>query len=126
MTGPIHNDDRDVIELEHERFVGAIGDAAISMQDNAYKLGVARERKQSENIRNWSVLAYRAMDDAHKVLETLEGEDSTEAEQLEKLQETLRELCTQALVLHSVLSRRQMDDKYHFQRIDLSAEGGAA
>lgn len=124
MSDLIHNSDREVIESQHTRYCGRVEDAAIELQDDAYRLGVQRERKQSENIRNWSVLAYRAMDDAAGVIETLEGEDSTEAERLAALLGTLKELCTQALVLHSVLSRRQMDDKYHFQRIDL--KGGAA
>lgn len=124
MKDPIHNEDREVIEQQHDRFCGRIGDAAIELQNDAYRLGIQRERASSTDFRNWSVLAFRAMDDAHRALETVEGEDNTESEMLASLRTTLQDLCFQALTLHDVMTRRQLDEKHHFQRIDL--EGGAA
>lgn len=77
-----------------------------------------------QDLRNWSALAYRAMDEAFVVIETIDTESEFEAASLIALRAKLRDLCSQALTLHGVISRSQLDLKFPFGRIDL--EGGAA
>ena len=73
------------------------------------------------DFQKWSVLAFRAMDDAGRVLMTIEPESTTEGERLDQLKETIRELLTQALVLNGVWTRRQLDERFQFGKLDTDA-----
>ena len=73
------------------------------------------------DFQKWSVLAFRAMDDAGRVLMTIEPESTTEGERLDQLKETIRELLTQALVLNGVCTRRQLDERFQFGKLDTDA-----
>jgi hypothetical protein len=77
--------------------------------------------REASDFQKWSVLAYRALDDAGRVLMTVEPECSTEAEKLADLEETIRDLMYQALTLNGVLSRRDMDRKFQFGKLDSDA-----
>jgi len=73
------------------------------------------------DFQKWSVLAFRAMDDAGRVLMTIEPESTTEGERLDQLKETIRELLTQALLLNGVCTRRQLDERFQFGKLDTDA-----
>lgn len=73
------------------------------------------------DFQKWSVLAFRAMDDAGRVLMTIEPESTTEGERLDQLKETIRELLTQALLLNDVCTRRQLDERFQFGKLDTDA-----
>lgn len=73
------------------------------------------------DFQKWSVLAFRAMDDAGRVLMTIEPESTTEGERLDQLKETIRELLTQALLLNGVCKRRQLDERFRFGKLDTDA-----
>ena len=77
--------------------------------------------REASDFQKWSVLAYRALDDAGRVLMTVEPECSTESDNLSVLTETIRELMYQALTLNGVLSRRDMDRKFRFGKLDSDA-----
>jgi hypothetical protein len=77
----------------------------------------AREQPPSD-FQKWSVLAYRALDTAGTVLADVEPESTEEADNLQSLKLTIKELCYQALVLNGVLTRNQMDRKFHFNALD--------
>lgn len=62
-----------------------------------------------QELRNWSVLAARALDDSWRVLDTIEYESSDEQERLCALMTTINELFTQALTLHGLMTRRELD-----------------
>jgi len=81
---------------------------------------VTQDSKVSD-FQKWSVLAFRAMDDAGRVLMTIEPESTSEGEMLDQLKETIRELLTQALVLNGVVTRRQLDERFHFGKLDTDA-----
>ena len=70
------------------------------------------------DFQKWSVLAFRAMDDAGRVLMTIEPESTTEGERLDQLKETIRELLMQALLLNGVWTRRQLDERFQFGKLD--------
>ena len=73
------------------------------------------------DFQKWSVLAFRAMDDAGRVLMTIEPESTSEGELLDRLKETIRELLVQALVLNGVTTRRQMDKQFQFGKLGTDA-----
>lgn len=73
------------------------------------------------DFQKWSVLAFRAMDDAGRVLMTIEPESTTEGERLDQLKETIRELLTQVLLLNGVWTRRQLDERFQFGKLDTDA-----
>ena len=75
-----------------------------------------RPQPQAE-INSWSVLAARALDDAHRVLETVEPESTSEADRISELSNRVKELFVQALVLHGFKTRKEMDAAKHFNRI---------
>jgi len=72
---------------------------------NCHRLGKA---DAEEYLRNWSLLAARALDDAHRVLETIEPESTTEAEGLTELRARICELFIQALVLNGLQCRQDL------------------
>ena len=73
------------------------------------------------DFQKWSVLAFRALDDAGRVLMTIEPESTAEGERLDQLKETMRELLKQALLLNGVWSRRQLDERFQFGKLDTDA-----
>ena len=73
------------------------------------------------DFQKWSVLAFRALDDAGRVLITIEPESTTEGERLDQLKETIRELLTQVLLLNGVWTRRQLDERFQFGKLDTDA-----
>ena len=77
--------------------------------------------REASDFQKWSVLAYRVLDDAGRVLMTVEPECSTEYEKLSDLEKTIRELMYQALTLNGVLSRRDMDRKSQLGKLDSDA-----
>ena len=78
----------------------------------------ALAQRETSDFQKWSVLAFRALDDAGRVLMTVEPECSTESDNLSVLTETIKELMYQALTLNGVLSRKDMDRKFHFGKLD--------
>ena len=97
-------------------FLQALRIAYCSGQDS-----VIRSQRDVSDFQKWSVLAYRALDDAGRVLMTVEPECFTEGEKLTELQTTIRELLSQVLVLNGVTTRRQMDEAHQFGRLDTDA-----
>jgi hypothetical protein len=81
----------------------------------------ALAKRETSDFQKWSVLAFRALDDAGRVLMTVEPECSTESDNLSVLTETIKELMYQALTLNGVLSRKDMDRKFHFGKLDSDA-----
>ena len=77
--------------------------------------------REVSDFQKWSVLAYRALDDAGRVLMTVEPECNSEDDKLKELQATIRELLVQALVLNNVLTRRQLDREFEFSKLDTEA-----
>lgn len=74
---------------------------------------------EPEELRNWSVLAARALDDSWRVLDIIECESTDEQDRLCALMTRINALFSQALTLHGLMSRKQLDDNYHFGRIEL-------
>ena len=60
-------------------------------------------------FRNWSALAYRALDDAHVVLQTVEPESLKEDESLKELLNRIHDLAFHALTLNKVMTRSQLE-----------------
>jgi len=73
------------------------------------------------DFQKWSVLAFRAMDDAGRVLMTIEPESTTEGERLDQLKATIRELLTQCMLLNGLCTRRQLDERFGFGKLDTDA-----
>jgi hypothetical protein len=81
----------------------------------------AQQALEPSDFQKWSVLAFRALDDAGRVLMTIEPESTTEGERLDQLKETIRELLTQVLLLNGVWTRRQLDERFQFGKLELAA-----
>jgi len=81
----------------------------------------AQQVLEPSDFQKWSVLAFRALDDAGRVLMTIEPESTTEGERLDQLKETIRELLTQVLLLNGVWTRRQLDERFQFGKLDTDA-----
>ena len=85
------------------------------------RTGIAATRPQPQaELNSWSVLAARALDDAHRVLETIEPETSSEADSISELSNRVQELFVQALVLHGFKTRKEMDAAKHFNRVAIN------
>ena len=63
---------------------------------------------ERDQLREFSKLAGRAMNDAHAVVDTVDGKDSMECEKLMELLNALRELTYQAYTLNGVMSAGQL------------------
>lgn len=72
------------------------------------------------DLRNWSLLAARALDDCFRVIETIEPESDSEARNMSELQERVAALFSQALTLNGILTRSELETFTTFQSIDLS------
>ena len=59
-------------------------------------------------LKNWSVLATRTMNDAVLVIETIDPEDITEDEKLTNLIATLHALVRQGFVLNGVIPQSKL------------------
>ena len=66
---------------------------------------LASERDQ---LKEFSKLAGRAMNDAHAVIDTIEGECFSEREKLQEILTALRELTYQTYTLNGVMSAGQL------------------
>lgn len=102
---------------------------------NRAKAALARARAEQaapskyatlDNLKNWSLLAARALDDCHRVIETIEAESTEEENSLTELDARVYNLFNQALVMNGLLTRTQLDKATPFNRIELSATPPAA
>jgi hypothetical protein len=75
---------------------------------------------RSAELKSWSLLAVRALDDCHRVIETIVAESTTEEEKLDELDKRVYELFNQALCLHGVMTRSQLDKATGFGRVDVT------
>ena len=73
----------------------------------------------TDELKNWSVLATRAMNDAFITLDTIDPEDTIKGKMLRDLRGILRELVVHGFVLNGVMTRKQLDDKFHFGKLAL-------
>ena len=73
-------------------------------------------------LRNWSMLAARALDDCHSVIEEIEAESTAEKDSLNELRNRVSDLFRQALSLHGLLTRSQLNNRMQFGKLaDLDA-----
>ena len=71
-------------------------------------------------LKSWSLLAARALDDCHRVIETIVAESSTEEEKLNELDKRVYDLFNQALCLHGLMTRTQLDKLTGFGRVEVT------
>ncbi len=72
-------DDQEMLEREHGRFVDGVNDRAITLQDHAYELGIARGKKDCAEA--LILLKKIATRERHRGSLTLQIEDLCEIEE---------------------------------------------
>jgi len=77
-------------------------------ESNAYEIELRGIRADLVRFTEFSKLAGRALNDAHAVIDTVDGEDSMECEKIIQLLNALRELTHQAYSLNGVMSAGQL------------------
>mgnify|MGYP000376116685 CR=1 FL=1 len=90
---------------------------------DAVEAALAQEPAQPDRhaeLKSWSLLAARALDDCHRVIETIVAESSTEEEKLNELDKRVYELFNQALCLHGLMTRTQLDKVTGFGRVEVT------
>jgi hypothetical protein len=80
----------------------------------------AQTEYRSAELKSWSLLAARALDDCHSVIETIVAESSSEEEKLDELANRVYNLFNQALCLHGLMTRTQLDKATGFGRVEVT------
>ena len=107
----ILDNEREKLEQFHARF--GKGTAQPAAQEPA-------QPDRHAELKSWSLLAARALDDCHRVIETIVAESSTEEEKLNELDKRVYDLFNQALCLHGLMTRTQLDKLTGFGRVEVT------